>query len=180
MTWTRPSARPMDWPRRERATTAIPAPAAITRCLAVAAGTGEVLMARLREGRANTARGAAHFLRETVGRVRYGGASGTAHHACRQRLLAHNRGRRLPPESASRQHSQPAQSDRGDTRGGLDADSLLDGRLPPMWPRPLAEPVSKVSNSTSVYTVSRRWERRQEDAASRYGPGADVAVAAVS
>ena len=33
-------------------------------------------MARLREGRANTARGAAHFLRETVSRVRYGGASG--------------------------------------------------------------------------------------------------------
>ena len=32
-------------------------------------------MARLREGRANTAR-AAHFLRETVSRVRYGGASG--------------------------------------------------------------------------------------------------------
>ena len=44
--------------------------------LAVAAGTGDVLMARLREGRAHTARGAAHFLRETVGRVRYGGASG--------------------------------------------------------------------------------------------------------
>ena len=44
--------------------------------LAVAAGTGEVLMARLREGRSNTARGAAHFLRETVGRVRYGGARG--------------------------------------------------------------------------------------------------------
>ena len=38
--------------------------------LAIAAGTGEVLMSRLREGRANTARGAAHFLRETVGRVR--------------------------------------------------------------------------------------------------------------
>ena len=33
-------------------------------------------MARLRKGRANTARGAAHFLRETVGRVRYGGARG--------------------------------------------------------------------------------------------------------
>jgi len=44
--------------------------------LAIAAGTGEVLMARLREGRANTARGAAHFLRETIGRVRYAGASG--------------------------------------------------------------------------------------------------------
>ena len=44
--------------------------------LAVAAGTGDVLMARLREGRANTVRGAAHFLRETVGRVRYAGARG--------------------------------------------------------------------------------------------------------
>ena len=44
--------------------------------LAVAAGTGEVLMARLREGRANTARGAAHFLRETPGRVRYAEAQG--------------------------------------------------------------------------------------------------------
>ena len=44
--------------------------------LAVAAGTGDVLMARLREGRANTARGAAHFLQETVGRVRYAAATG--------------------------------------------------------------------------------------------------------
>ena len=44
--------------------------------LAIAAGTGDVLMARLREGRANTARGAAHFLRETITRVRYAGASG--------------------------------------------------------------------------------------------------------
>ena len=35
-----------------------------------------LLMSRLREGRANTVRGAAHFLRETVGRVRYGGARG--------------------------------------------------------------------------------------------------------
>ena len=44
--------------------------------LAIAAGTGDVLMSRLREGRANTARGAAHFLRETVGPVRYAGANG--------------------------------------------------------------------------------------------------------
>mgnify|MGYP000507024661 CR=1 FL=1 len=44
--------------------------------LAIAAGTGDVLMARLREGRANTARGAAHFLVETIGRVRDAGASG--------------------------------------------------------------------------------------------------------
>ena len=44
--------------------------------LAVAAGTGDILMARLREGRANTVRGAAHFLTETIGRVRHAGASG--------------------------------------------------------------------------------------------------------
>ena len=56
----------MDWPRRERATTAIPAPAGYHPLLAIAAGTGEVLMSRLREGRANTARGAAHFLRPAL------------------------------------------------------------------------------------------------------------------
>ncbi|MFO7531227.1 MAG: IS1380 family transposase [Candidatus Limnocylindrales bacterium] len=44
--------------------------------LAVAAGTGEVLMARLREGRANSGRSAGHFLAETVSRVRHAGASG--------------------------------------------------------------------------------------------------------
>ena len=66
----------MDWPRRERATTATPVRGAITRCWPSPAGTGDVLLARLREGRANTARGAAHFLRETVGRVRYAGANG--------------------------------------------------------------------------------------------------------
>ena len=101
--------------------------------LAVAAGTGDVLMARLREGRANTARGAAHFLRETVSRVRCGGASGQLTmradsgfytHAvvavCRRMdvpLLHHH-----PPAQ------KPAQSHRGDTRRCLDADSLLDGR----------------------------------------------------
>ena len=53
--------------------------------LAVAAGTGDVLMCRLREGRANTARGAAD-LRETVGRVRTEGQRAT-HCAGRQRLL---------------------------------------------------------------------------------------------
>ena len=101
--------------------------------LAIAAGTGDVLMARLREGRANTARGAAHFLRETVGRVRYAGANGRltlradsgfyTHgvvSVCRKmdvRLLHHH-----PPAQ------KPAQSHRGDTRRCLDADSLLDGR----------------------------------------------------
>ena len=32
LTWTPPSARPTDWPRRAHATTAIPASGAITRC----------------------------------------------------------------------------------------------------------------------------------------------------
>ena len=66
----------MVWSRKAPATTATPASGAITRCWAIAAGTGDVLMARLSKGRANTARGAAHFLRETVGRVRYAGATG--------------------------------------------------------------------------------------------------------
>ncbi len=44
--------------------------------LAVAAGTGDILAARLREGRANTVRGAANFLAETISRVRAAGASG--------------------------------------------------------------------------------------------------------
>ena len=44
--------------------------------LAIAAGTGDVLMSRLRKGRAHTVRGTAHFLRETVGRVRYAGVQG--------------------------------------------------------------------------------------------------------
>ena len=43
---------------------------------AVAAGTGDMQMARLCKGRANTARGVAYFLRETISRVRYAGAKG--------------------------------------------------------------------------------------------------------
>ena len=67
----------MDWTRRERfAANGYTGPRGYHPLLAIAAGTGEVLMSRLREGRANTARGTAHFLRETVGRVRYGGARG--------------------------------------------------------------------------------------------------------
>ena len=101
--------------------------------LAVAAGTGDVLLARLREGRANTARGAAHFLRETVGRVRYCGArgqltvradSGFYTHA----VVAVCRKMDVRFSIAIRQRAPPAESHRGDTRRCLDADSLLDGR----------------------------------------------------
>ena len=110
--------------------------------LAVAAGTGDVLMARLREGRSNTARGAAHFLRETVGRVRHAGAkgqltvradSGFYTHAVaavcrktkvrfsitiRQRASLRNLIEAIPEKPCPRSH----------TRGGLDAHPLLDGR----------------------------------------------------
>ena len=101
--------------------------------LAIAAGTGDVLMSRLREGRANTARGAAHFLRETVGRVRYAGAQRTTHATGRQRVLHSWRGIRLPQDGCPLLHhhppaQEPAQSHRGDTRGCLDSHSLLDGR----------------------------------------------------
>ena len=66
----------MDWLRKERDDHGYTGKRGYHPLLAIAAGTGDVLMSRLRQGRANTARGAAHFLRETVGRVRYAGASG--------------------------------------------------------------------------------------------------------
>ena len=101
--------------------------------LAVAAGSGDVLMARLRKGRANTARGAAHFLRETVGRVRCAGTGGQltvradsgfyTHDVvavCRKTKVRFSIHRPPAPE--------PAQYHRGHTRGGLDAHPLLDGR----------------------------------------------------
>ena len=74
---------------------------------AIAAGTGGVLLSRLGEGRANTARGAARFLRETVGRVRYGWGQRATHHASRQRLPYPRRGRRLPPDGCPLLHPHP-------------------------------------------------------------------------
>ena len=76
MTWTAPSARPTVWTRRASVTTRYTGEPGYHPLLAGAAGTGDVLMSRPREGRATTARGAAHFLRETVGRVGYGGDRG--------------------------------------------------------------------------------------------------------
>ena len=43
---------------------------------AIAAGIGDPLTARLRNGLANTTRDGTHFLRETVSHVRYQGAAG--------------------------------------------------------------------------------------------------------
>ena len=100
--------------------------------LAIAAGTGDVLMARLREGQANTVRGAGHFLRETVGRVRYAGArgqltvradSGFYTHA----IVAVCRRMDVRFSITIRQHASLRNLIEA-TRDGLDAHSLLDGR----------------------------------------------------
>ena len=100
--------------------------------LAIAAGTGDVLMARLRKGRANTARGAAHLLRETVGSGPLRWSHRTTHRAGRQRLLHPRHGRRLPQDGCALLHHRPpapkpAPTHRGHTRGGLDGHTLLDG-----------------------------------------------------
>ena len=98
--------------------------------LAVAAGTGDVLMSRLREGRANTARGAAHFLRETVGRVRHAGAKGQLTVRADSGFYTHAvvavcRKTKVRFSITIRQHK--GLRNRGHTRGGLDAHPLLDG-----------------------------------------------------
>ena len=101
--------------------------------LAIAAGTGDVLMCRLREGRANTARGAAHFLRETVSRVRRAGATAqltvradsgfyghTVVSACREMDVRFS--------ITIRQHKSLRDLIEAIPDAGLDSHSLLDGR----------------------------------------------------
>ena len=89
-------------------------------------------MARLREGRANTARGAAHFLRGDVGPGALRRGQGSTHGAGRQRLLHPRRGPGLPQDESPLLHHrppapEPAGPDRGHTRGGLETHPLLDG-----------------------------------------------------
>ena len=85
-------------------------------------------MSRLREGRANTARGAAHFLRETVGRVRYGGGQGTTHGGADSGFYAHT--------------VVAACREMGCGRGGYVPAP------PPPGPRPPAPPWPPVSSAT--------------------------------
>ena len=101
--------------------------------LAVAAGTGDVLMSRLREGRANTVRGAAHFLRETVGRVRYAGARGQLTVRADSGFYAHAlvavcREMDVRYSITVRQHKSLRNLIEAIPEGGLDAHPLLDGR----------------------------------------------------
>ena len=102
--------------------------------LAIAAGTGDVLMARLRKGRANTARGAAHFLRETVGRVRYAGARGQLTVRADSGFYAHAivavcRKMDVRFSITVRQHARLRNIIEAiPETDWMDADSLLDGR----------------------------------------------------
>ena len=91
--------------------------------LAVAAGTGDVLMARLREGRANTGRGAGHFLRETIGRVRYAGATRRAHGPGRLRLLHPRGGGGLPQAEGPLLHHGPPEPGHPATDRGHPGDA---------------------------------------------------------
>ena len=112
--------------------------------LAVAAGTGDVLMARLRKGRANTVRGAAHFLRETVGRVRYAGArgqltvradSGFYTHAI---VAACRRMESASPSPSARVLACAVSSRPYPSRTGR--PSPTGWRAPPTWPKPATLP----------------------------------------
>ena len=101
--------------------------------LAVAAGTGDVLMSRLREGRANTAPGRRPLSAGDGGAGTLRRGQRTTHATGRQRVLHSWRGIRLPQDGCPLLHhhppaQEPAQSHRGDTRGCLDSHSLLDGR----------------------------------------------------
>ena len=114
---------------------------------AVAAGTGDVLMARLRQGRANTARGAAHFLRETIGRVRYAGATGPltmradrgcyTHDIVTHDIVAVCRKMKVRFSITVRQHTQSLRNlieAIPEDRTGR--PSRTGWRAPPTWPKP--------------------------------------------
>ena len=98
--------------------------------LAVAEGTGEVLMCRLRKGRANTARGAANFLRETVSRVRHAGATGSLTMRADSGFYTHDmvaacRDKKVRYSITVRQHPQ--------LRNLIDAIPEADWTLIPYW-----------------------------------------------
>jgi hypothetical protein len=111
---------------KQGAATATPTPSATTRCWPPRADTGEVLHARQRTGRANTARGIARFVDELAARVRRAGASGELTmradsgfwsaktiRACRRHQLRYSITVRQPRRSAPR--SPPSQRTPGST-----------------------------------------------------------------
>ena len=123
--------------------------------LAVAAGTGDVLMARLREGRANTVRGAAHFLRETVGRV-----CATPEPADDSRCGPTAASMPTPSSPSAARWMSASPSPSASTRACAISSRPYQRRTglpsptgwtaPPMWPRPPTEFVSEVFSRTHV------------------------------
>ena len=102
--------------------------------LAIAAGTGAVLMSRLRQGRANTAsrRCPTSCVKQWGGCATVGPAANSrcAPTAASIPTLSSPSAAKWVSASPSPSASTkvPAGVDRGDPRAGLDADSLLDGR----------------------------------------------------
>ena len=86
--------------------------------LAVAAGTGDVLMARLREGRANTARGARPLPAGDGGSGALRRSHRTTHHAGRPRLLHPRHRRRLPREARPLLHHRATAPERAQPHRG--------------------------------------------------------------
>ena len=123
--------------------------------LAVAAG--DVLMARLREGRANTARSAAHFLRETVGRVRCGGARGQLTVRADRGCYTHSVAaacRKLDGRYSTPSASAPACATSSGRYPKMPGRRFPTGwTAPPMWPKPPAPP-SRVSRMPCRYGSS--------------------------
>ena len=129
--------------------------------LAVAAGTGDVLMARLRGGRANTARGAANFLRETVSTGPLRRSPRPTHPAGRQRLLQPRRGLRLSEEEASAFPSPSASSQ--SLRNLIEAIPEEDWKPIPYWMEDAADvaettytPFETQPDATPVRLIVRR------------------------
>ena len=100
--------------------------------LAVAAVTGEVLMARLREGRVQHRPRRRPLPAGDAGPRALCRGQGSTHGAGRQRLLHPFHRRRLPQDGCPLLHHrapapEPAKSHRGHTREGMEAHPLLDG-----------------------------------------------------
>ena len=117
-------------------------------------------MSRLREGRANTARGAAHFLRETVGRVRYAGANGRLTLRADSGFYTHGvvsvcRKMDVPLLHHHPPAQKPAQSHRGDTRRCPGRRFLTGWTVPPMWPETTCTPFQAEADAAPVRLIVR-------------------------
>ena len=119
--------------------------------LAIAAGTGDVLMSRLREGRANTARGAAHFSGD--GGSAYAGANGRLTLRADSGFYTHGVVSVTASPSPSASTRACAISSRYQRMPGL-LISVLDGPVPPMWLRPPALPRQSEPDAAPVRLIA--------------------------